>query len=227
MFKRIQLSFIVLITVFNLTLPAQEFDYAYHRMMADSIAKMSLLNSPEISQQEYELKIKEEKIRREKMGWLSSFKMGLQFLSIDQNYNAGTTSVGILPSLGVSLQIDFERFFTTPSNVRSARHESSIIKLEIDKIINTRETRMMATYYDYVLLIEQTNTRFTTLQTIKDQSKLIEERFRNGETDLDTYLNSVSSVDNAKEAFYETKIASEKTLALLENELGISLGDLK
>lgn len=210
--------------VISQNLLAQEFDYEYHRMIADSISKMSFLNSPEVNQQDFELKIRDEKIKREKLGWLSSFKMGVQFLSVNQDYDAGVTKVGVLPTLGVSLQLDFERFFTTPSRVRSARHESSIIKLEKDRLIKVHESEVISFYYDYVLLTEQTNSRFMTLQTIKEQAKLIEEQFRNGETDLDEYLNSINAVDNAIEAFYETKIASEKKLALLENKLGINIG---
>ncbi len=227
MFKSVKIILILGWLLVSQNLISQEFDYQYHRMIADSLAKMSLSNSPEINQQDFELKIRDEKIKREKMGWLSSFKMGVQFLSVNQDYDAGVTKVGVLPTLGVSLQLDFERFFTTPSRIRSARHESSIIKLERDRLIKVRESQIMSFYYEYVLLIEKTNTRFTTLQTIKEQAKLIEEKFRNGETDLDEYLNSVNSVDNAKEAFYETKIASEKVLALLENELGTMVGDVR
>lgn len=203
----------------------QEFNYEYHRSMADSLAKLGLYTAPEIDQQDYELKIREEKIKREKLGWLSSFNMGVQFLSVSQDYNQGVTNIGILPTLGVSLQIDFERFFTTPSRIRSARLESSIILLEKQRLIKVRESQVTSAYFDYVLLIEQTRSRFTTLQTVKEQLKLIEERFRNGETDLETYLNTVTAVDNAREAFYETKIAAEKTLALIENDLEIKLGD--
>ena len=225
MFNSIKIVLIFGWLLVSQNLMSQEFDYQYHRMIADSIAKMSYFESPEVNQQEFELKIREELIRREKLGWLSSFKMGVQFLSVSQDYDAGITKVGVLPTLGVSLQLDFERFFTTPSRIRSARHESSIIKLERDRLIKAHETQVISVYYDYVLLTEQTNTRFLTLNTIKEQAKLVEEKFRNGETTLDEYLNSVSAVDNAIESFYETKIASEKTLALLENKLGITIGD--
>lgn len=206
---------------------AQEFDYLHHRMMADSLAMIALTNTPEIDQQDFELAIRDEKIKREKLGWLSSFRMGVQFLSVNQDFDNDITRVGVLPTLGVSLQLDFERFFTTPSRIRSARYESEIIKLEKTRLEKVRVNEISDYYYDYVLLIEQTQVRFTTLQTVKEQGKLIEERFKNGETDLNTYLNAVNSIDNAMEAFYETKIAAEKMLTLLENELGLEMGSLK
>ena len=206
---------------------AQEFDYLHHRMMADSLAKIALTSTPEIDQQDFELLIRDEKIKREKLGWLSSVRMGVQFLSVNQDFDNDVTRVGVLPTLGVSLQLDFERFFTTPSRIRSARYESEIIKLEKTRLEKVRVNQISSFYYDYVLLIEQTQVRFTTLQTVKEQGKLVEERFKNGETDLNTYLNSVNSIDNAKEAFYETKIAAEKMLTLLENELGLEMGSLQ
>ncbi|MEO1021623.1 MAG: TolC family protein [Bacteroidota bacterium] len=226
MYKQLTISaFFLFVLCMHVT--AQEFDYNHHRKMADSLAALALLNTPEIDQQNYELAIRDEKIKREKLGWLSSFRMGLQFLSVNQDFDNDVTRVGVLPTLGVSLQLDFERFFTTPSRIRSARHESQIIKLEKTRLENVRVNQITSFYYDYVLLVEQTQVRYTTLQTVKEQGKLIEERFRNGETDLDTYLNSVNSIDNATEAFYETKIAAEKMLTLLENELGLKIGSLK
>lgn len=78
-----------------------------------------------------------------------------------------------------------------------------------------------------MLQIEKTQIRFTTLQTVKEQGLLVQERFKNGETDLNTYLNSVNAIDNAKEAFYDTKIEAEKLLTLLENELGLGVGELQ
>jgi outer membrane protein TolC len=206
---------------------AQEFDYVHHRMMADSLARIALTSTPEIDQQDFELLIRDEKIKREKLGWLSSFRMGVQFLSVNQDFDNDITRVGVLPTMGVSLQLDFERFFTTPSRIRSARYESENIKLEKTRLEKVRVNQITSFYYDYVLLVEQTQVRFTTLQTVKEQGKLIEERFRNGETDLNTYLNSVNSIDNATEAFYETKIAAEKMLTLLENELGLEMGSLQ
>ncbi len=222
MYKTYFIALIILFVAFSKPI-AQEFDYKYHRKIADSLSVIALGNTPEIAQQDYELEIREEKIKREKLGWLSSFRMGIQFLNVAQDYDNGVTKIGVLPNMGVSLQIDFERFFTTPSRIRSARMESSIIKLEKDRMVKVRQNEIVSFYYDYVLLVEKTQNRFTTLQTIKEQGKLVEERFRSGETDLNAYLNSVTAIDNAKEAFYETKIASEKILALLENELGFGL----
>ncbi|MCG8372657.1 MAG: TolC family protein [Balneolales bacterium] len=226
MFKKIIISATVLLGLVT-GAKSQEFDYFYHRMIADSLAYLSLGNTPVIQQQDYELAIREEKIVREKLGWLSSFKMGVQFLQVSNDYDANVTKVGVLPTLGVSLQVDFERFFTTPSRIRSARHESQIIKLEKQRLIQVRENQITGMYFDYVMQIEKTQARYNTLQTVKDQAKLVEEQFRAGETDLDTYLNAVNAIDNATEAFYETKITAEKLLAALEIEIGLQIGEIK
>ena len=226
MFNKISIL-IVLMSVNIGKLAAQEFDYLHHRMIADSLSQMALENTPVIDQQDYELAIREEKIKREKMGWLSSFRMGVQFLSVSQDFDNEVTRVGVLPTLGVSLQVDFERFFTTPSRIRTARHETEIIKLEKDRLVQVRENQITDMYFNYVMQIEKTQTRYTTLQTVKDQSKLVEEKFRAGETTLENYLNAVNAVDNATEAFYETKITAEKLLAALEIEIGLDIGAIK
>ena len=225
MYKGIYITFFLICLNIS-SASAQEFDAEYHRMIADTLAQMGLVNSQVIEQQDYELMIRDEKIKREKLGWLSSFRLGLQFLSVNQDFENDVTRVGVLPTLGVSLQVDFERFFTTPSRIRSARHEKSIIQLEQQRLMEVRKNEITSLYYEYVLMTEKTGVRFTTLQTVRDQKKLIEERFRNGEADLETYLNIVNSADNATEAFYETKIQAEKALALIEEELDINFREM-
>ncbi len=63
MFKYLIIS-LFLFLIGAKTLSAQEFDAEYHRMVADTLAKMGLANSQVIEQQDYELMIRDEKIKR-------------------------------------------------------------------------------------------------------------------------------------------------------------------
>ncbi len=167
----------------------------------DSLIQQALRQSAILKVQLNEVADKQEVINREKMGWLSSFKMGVQFLSISQDYSAQTTTVGVLPSLGISLQIDFERLFTTPSNIRSAKLQKSNAKLAYESESQTIAIKIQELLFDMELAIKQSEIRYQTFFTIADQLTLIEERFKRGELEISVYLNALNSINDAKESY--------------------------
>ena len=168
---------------------------------ADTLIQQALNQSAILKVQLNEVADKQEVINREKMGWLSSFKMGVQFLSISQDYTAQTTTVGVLPSLGISLQIDFERLFTTPSNIRSAKLQKINAKLAYESESETIAIKIQELLFDMELAIKQSEIRYQTFFTIADQLTLIEERFKRGELEISVYLNALNSINDAKESY--------------------------
>jgi len=168
---------------------------------ADTLIQQALNQSAILKVQLNEVADKQEVINREKMGWLSSFKMGVQFLSISQDYSAQTTTVGVLPSLGISLQIDFERLFTTPSNIRSAKLQKINAKLAYESESETIAIKIQELLFDMELAIKQSEIRYQTFFTIADQLTLIEERFKRGELEISVYLNALNSINDAKESY--------------------------
>jgi outer membrane protein TolC len=187
-------------------------------LSADSLIEQAFKKSAILKVQLNEVADKQEVINREKLGWLSSFKMGVQFLSVSQDYNAQTTTVGVLPSLGISLQIDFERLFTTPSNIRSAKLQKSNAKLAFESESEAIAIKIQELLFDMELAIKQSEIRYQTFFTIADQLTIIEERFKRGEIEMSVYLNALNAIDDAKESYlivYYDVLKKKASLELL------------
>ena len=192
----IVLSFISSSAQEHLPVPTESISFS-----KDSLVSLAIQHSSLLKAQLEEIKDKQEVINREKMGWLSSFKMGIQFLNISQDYNADVTRVGVLPSLGLSIQIDFERLFTTPSNIRSATFQKNKIKQSYQVELQTLALQIQELVFDIDLALKQSEIRYKTFFTIADQLTLIEERFKRGEIEMSVYLDALNSVDQAKESY--------------------------
>lgn len=179
---------------------------------AQTLEKSALLKS-----QLVEIKEKHEQIGREKLGWLSSLRMGVQFLNVTQDFDAQVTRVGVLPSLGVNIQIDFERLFTTPSQIRTARLQKEKAIFELNVMEQNLMERTQTLYYDLKLLYSQADIRYQTYFTISEQLLLVEQRFKRGEETLESYLKALNSVDEAKESYLMIFFELEKKHALLRH----------
>jgi outer membrane protein TolC len=178
-------------------------------LYVDSLLVKAVEASAMIHVQQLEILQKQEQINREKKGWLSSFRLGVQFLSISTDYQQEVTRVGVLPSLGLSLSIDFERLLTTSSLIRSAKLE----KAKAEKLIELQQDELLSKLIEITnsleLSYEQAQIRHSTFLTLLDELTLVQERFKRGELDLSNYLNAYSAVEQAKEnylmAFYSVK----------------------
>lgn len=179
---------------------------------SQTLEKSALLKS-----QLVEIKEKQEQIGREKLGWLSSLRMGVQFLNVTQDFDAQVTRVGVLPSLGVNIQIDFERLFTTPSKIRTARLQKEKAHHTLGVMEQDLIERLQSLYYELKLLYSQSEIRYQTYITISEQLLLVEQRFKRGEESLESYLNALTSVDNAKESYLMIYFEIEKKVALLRH----------
>lgn len=169
-----------------------------------------------VRQQQSEISVQQERLKREELGWLSSFNMGVQFLSLSNNTEEQTATVGFLPNLGVSLQINFEKLFTTNSRIRSAKAE--IKKAKLQKQVMAREiiAEITELYYTYQTVKAQRDTRYQVLNTINTQTQIIEERFKRGETDIETYFKALMQLQEIQESYRIAAFEAEKTLRLIQ-----------
>jgi outer membrane protein TolC len=168
----------------------------------DSLKRVAIEKSALLKGQIAEIAVKQEGVNREYRGWLSSFKMGIQFLNVSQDFEQNITKVGVLPSLGVSIQVDFERLFNTSSNIRSAKLEK--VKAEQTYLLQQQsvELQIQELIADLELGIQQAQIRYQTYFTIVDQLTLVEERFKRGEIELNSYLNALTAVEQARESYF-------------------------
>lgn len=177
-------------------------------LLSDSLIQMILIQSPVLQAQKVDIKQKTEAVSMAKKGWWSSFRMGINFLNVAQDFENQTTTVGFLPSLGVNIQVDFERLLKTPNTIRDAKlakqkarymlaNQQQELHIKIAGLINTLH-----------LSVDRSKARRISYETIRNQLVLIEERFSRGETEFATYLNALNAVNQARESYLETYYAA-------------------
>lgn len=168
----------------------------------DSLTQSAFSHSAQLKAQLADIAEKQESINREYRGWLSSFKMGIQFLNVSQDFDANVTKVGVLPSFGVTIQVDFERFFNIGSNIRSAKFQKEKAQQMYKVQQQTIAIQIQDLVNDMSLSMKQAEIRYQTYFTISDQLTLTEERFKRGEIELGVYLNALNAVEQSKENYY-------------------------
>lgn len=208
---RISLT-IAFLLLLNTVSFAQSTDTLSLVQLEEAVQKQSLL----VRQQQSEIKIQQERLKREELGWLSSFNMGIQFLSLSNDVEQQTATVGFLPNLGVSLNINFEKLFTTSSRIRTAKAEIRKAKIQKDILSQDVLSEITELYYNYKTVKAQRDARYEVLTTVSNQTRLVEERFKRGETDIETYFKALMQLQEVQESYQMSAFATEKALKLIQ-----------
>jgi outer membrane protein TolC len=158
-----------------------------------------------------ELITKREKVKQEKLSWLSSFRIGLQFFSLDQGSEAtDPTRVGILPSLGASLQLDLQGLATLNSKVRSAKADVSRMENERKRQEQILGIWIQEKYMQYVEALEVMKLQLQVMQSLQEKAELVKRQFESGEGKLEDFLLIENAMSQTKESMIKTKIGMEK-----------------
>ncbi|WP_020529856.1 TolC family protein [Flexithrix dorotheae] len=167
-------------------------------------------NSQELKILETERAQKKEKVFQEKLSWLSSFNLGLQFFNYSQDLQTDYVQIGVLSNLGGSLKIDLYGLSTLGSRIRSAKGD--VIKSEYMIQVQRLELSkwMDVQYLNYVEVIEALKIQINEMNSLEAQAKLTKEKFELGQSDLDEYLMIEGAVNQAKLGILKNKITAEK-----------------
>ena len=193
-----------------------ELDATLEQAIVDSLVNAGFDHSYLLAGLDAELQVTHEKILQERRGWLSSFRLGVQFFSFDTDYQTNTTRAGILPSLGLNLQVDIERLANNASLIRTAKSDARRVGNEILKQRRAMRLWITETYVQYRQSIEVVAHRKAILETQLEQEKLVEARFKRGECKLDDVLKIRTAIEQTREGIIRTEAVAESLLNKIE-----------
>jgi len=134
-------------------------------------------------------------------------------------YSVNGFQFGATLSLGGYLQKPFQ--------VKKARYEYEMAKLEEEEYDQTLATEVKTKYYDYIQQLSQLKLTNQTVQDSKSVAETTRSKFQKGETTLDAY-NQSRSVESASEsAKIQAEIAFLKAKDALEDIIGVKLTEIK
>ncbi|NTW48707.1 MAG: TolC family protein [Chlorobiales bacterium] len=175
----------------------------------DSLVIRTYQNSYQLETLREEYLQETERIYQEKMGWLGSFKIGIQFVNL-QGGNETSSNTSFVPALGISLNIDLEGLVTLPSRVRLAEAGARRVQDELMKQKRILRKWVEDKYLEYIKILEILKMKQTVVASQEEQLVLTQSRFQKGEGRLEEYLLVMNGISETKESIIRYQIEARK-----------------
>lgn len=186
----------------------------------DSLVNRALQNSYWIKGFEAELAQQHENVKQEKNRWVSTFRMGVNFFSINTQVNSNNESVttaGLLPQLGLTLSIDPERFISRSSYIREAKYNVTRAENQVQHQHRQIRLEIVQLFYQYMETLGILELRQIAQQTQQEQCTLIEAKFKRGEEQMEAVLLNQNALLMTSEAVIKAQLQIRK----LKQEINI------
>lgn len=205
-------------------------DILQNEAQLDSLVNRALQNSYWIKGFEAELAQQHENVKQEKNRWVSTFRMGVNFFSINTQVNSNNESVttaGFLPQVGLTLSIDPERFISRSSYIREAKYNVTRAENQVQHQRKQIRLEIVQLFYQYMETLGILELRQIAQQTQQEQCTLIEAKFKRGEEQMEAVLLNQNALLMTSEAVIKAqlqirKIKQEINILTSANETNLS-----
>ena len=191
----------------------------------DTLVDQMMRNAYVLQASEAELVQKRIKVSQEKRSWLSSFTMGIslynQSTSFDEQTGSSVTTMGVLPSLGISMSINPEKLVNVPSNIKIAQLDAMRAEKTIREQRRTLKLFIINKYYEYLEALNVLEMRINAHERQRQQTEQVKMEFERGEADLSGLLQGQNGLANAEEALMK----AEMTVLKIKQEITLFTTD--
>ena len=191
----------------------------------DTLVDQMMRNAYVLQASEAELVQKRIKVSQEKRSWLSSFTMGIslynQSTSFDEQTGSSVTTMGVLPSLGISMSINPEKLVNVPSNIKIAQLDALRAEKTIREQRRTLKLFIVNKYYEYLEALNVLELRINAHARQRQQTEQVKMEFERGEADLSGLLQGQNGLANAEEALMK----AEMTVLKIKQEITLFTTD--
>ncbi|MFY8037031.1 MAG: TolC family protein [Cyclobacteriaceae bacterium] len=189
----------------------------------DSLTENAIKNSYYLKSFEGELAQQYENVIQEKNKWLSTFRLGVNFLSVTTTTvnSESVTTAGVLPNIGFTLGLDPEKFINRRSYIREAKQ--NIVRAENQLKHQRRQVRdeILRLFYQYLETLGILDLRQEANQTQQEHCQVIEEKFKRGEARMEEVLLNQSALVLTQESLMKAQLAARK----LQQQIRLMTGD--
>jgi outer membrane protein TolC len=181
----------------------------FNAQIADSVTRGVFEHSYALSNYGERIRQAEARITQERLHWLSSLRVGVQFINLpgSQTYDA---NIGVIPALGASITLDLEGLATRKSRIRSAQAEKRIAENSLMEQKRTLRIWVEGKYFEYLQLLERMKLRADILQGQQEQSVMVKLRFERGEAKLEDLLNITAAINESRDALLQFELAAQR-----------------
>jgi len=190
----------------------------------DSLVEFALINSYYLKSFDAELAQEYENVLQERNKWLSTFRLGINFFSINTSIdgqNQSVTTAGLLPNLGLTLGVDPEKFVNRRSYIREAQLNVERAENQLKNQRKQIRTEVVDLFYTYLEALGILQLRDVANQTQEEQLLLLTEKFKKGESRMEEVLLTQNAYNLTQEALMRAELDVRK----LRRQISILIGD--
>lgn len=196
--------------------------------LEERLVQLAWLNHPSVKRAKNQITIAESELRRTKASWLSTVGVAgnLNEFTIKGRDNGAGPNGNFFPRYNFGLSFTLGKLVSTPAEVKIARgsleneHEDlNILKLQI-------RSEVLKAYSDYKSSLALLNIQREYAADLEAQYKLIETKFRNGESTLNDYNSIRDRYDNQRMRLVTAENTFAKSRYDLEGLIGVSVDEV-
>jgi outer membrane protein TolC len=161
----------------------------------------------------------------------------LNFINIQSNLNPYTidravngpaeNSGGFYPIWNVRLLLNLGAFFTIPYDTKKAKQNVAIAEDAFNSQKLELRASVLKAYNNYLLSEKSYKIQTQMLSDTESSFKLMEQKFKNGETNFDAYVSSLNNYNRLSISILEAENSYKNSKLDLERLIGIKLEDVR
>lgn len=221
------LLIILPILCFTFGLRAQEslignLDYA----MLDRLIELAKTNYPKRKINQVNEKMAASAVTQATLGYLDMFNAHYIYRP-DNRPSVDELNPYVFNGFQFSVRLNISDLVAKPLNVRRAKQQRQIARLQSEDFDLMLENDVKAKYYSYIQSSNELKNRTSAAQDAKSLFARLQGQFELGEVDLDTYSNARTNVANANSTLIQTEVTYLLAKDALEELIGVKLDELK
>ena len=203
-------------------------DYTKTADFGEKLVQLAWKNHPSNETFRREVDIAETTVRQSTAAWLDIFSVAGNLNEFTINKQADIYGrAAYWPKYNVRASISLGQFFTIPSTTRINKHRLMIAQANVNTQKLTVRNQVLKAYNEYVLREKMYKVQSQLLLDNETSHKLIEQRFKNGETTFETYSASLSNYTTMTVAQLEAERNYKNAKLDLEQLIGMRLEDVR
>jgi outer membrane protein TolC len=195
----------------------------------EKLVQIAWRNNPENDIAKRNVTIANYDRKRYSVDWLNfiNFQSNINKASIDRAINGPSSSGNFYPLWNIRLSLNLGAFFTIPYDIKKSKEMVAVAQSDLNSQKLELRATVLKAYNDFLLKEKSYKIQTQMLSDTESSFKLIEQKFKNGETTFETYVNSLNNYNRLSISILEAETAYKNAKLDLERLIGIKLEDVR
>jgi outer membrane protein TolC len=207
-------------------------EYTKSPEFGEKLVQLAWKNHPGNEMMRREATVAEQAVKVSSAQWLDIFSVrgNLNEFTINQTMNNNDIYYGrstMYPRYNLGATISLGQFISIPASTKMSKERAKIAQANVNNQKLVVRNTVMKAYNEYVLREKIYKVQSQLLMDNETSHKLIEQRFKNGETNFETYSLSLNNYSNVTVGHLESERNYKNAKLDLEQLIGMRLEDVR